>query len=61
MKATDEDVTLHKVMGYIMDGSPRHQFTVLKDVEPYYHERALFSVVKCLITFGDRIVIPQVM
>ena len=49
VKATDDDPTLRKIIGYIMDGWPRHSSIVGEDAAPYYSMKAELSVSNGLV------------
>jgi hypothetical protein len=52
-------VTLQKVLEKVTRVWPRHPTVIPPDVLPYYSVRSELSVVDGLLTYADRIVIPQ--
>ena len=57
--ATENDKVLSRVQQYIANGWPLYKSSVSPEIQPYFEARGHLSMVDGIVTYGDRIVIPE--
>ena len=60
-QATREDPKLQQVMGYTLNGWPETIREIPEEIQEYFHERGVLSILDGILTHGVRIVIPESM